>query len=211
MELCGGTHSERTGDIGLFKIISESAVGANLRRIEAVTGKAALEYTERQAETLREISSLLKTSPDQVGERLERLLVEYKQKEKEIESLRSKLLSSQSADLLEGVKEIDGTRVLVRQVEADSPKDLRDFADRIKERLGSGLIVLGARQDEKAMILCVVTKDLLGRYKAGQIVSRLSSILGGKGGGRDDMAQGGGNRPENLRLALEAVEEIISR
>ena len=211
MELCGGTHSERTGDIGLFKIISESAVGANLRRIEAVTGKAALEYTERQEETLREISSLLKTSPDQVGEKLERLLVEHKQKEKEIESLRSKLLSSQSADLLEGVKEINGTRLLVRQVEADSPKALRDFADRIKERLGSGLIVLGARQNEKAMLLCVVTQDLLGRYKAGQIVSRLSSIVGGKGGGRDDMAQGGGNRPENLAIALETVEEIISR
>jgi alanyl-tRNA synthetase len=211
MELCGGTHSQRTGDIGLFKIVSESAVGANLRRIEAVTGKAALEYTERQEETLREISSLLKTSLDQVGERLERLLVEHKQKDKEIESLRSKILSSQSADLLEGVKEINGTRLLVRQVEAGSPKELRDFADRIKERLGSGLIVLGARQDEKAMLLCVVTQDLLGRYKAGQIVSRLSSIVGGKGGGRDDMAQGGGNRPENLAIALETVEEIISR
>jgi alanyl-tRNA synthetase len=146
-----------------------------------------------------------------VGERLERLLVEHKQKEKEIESLRSKLLSSQSADLLEGVKEINGTRLLVRLVEADSPKALRDFADRIKERLGSGLIVLGARQDEKAMLLCVVTEDLLGRYKAGQIVSRLSSVVGGKGGGRDDMAQGGGNRPENLAIALETVEEIISR
>ena len=167
-----------------------------MRRIEALTGKAALEYTERQEETLREISSLLKTSLDQVGERLERLLVEHRQKEKEIESLRSKILSSQSADLLEGVKEINGTRLLVRQVEADSPKALRDFADRIKERLGSGLIVLGARQKEKVMLLCVVTQDLLGRHKAGQIVSRLSSIVGGKGGGRDDMAQGGGNRPE---------------
>ena len=211
MELCGGTHSQRTGDLGLFKIVSESAVGANLRRIEALTGKAALEYTERQEETLREISSLLKTSLDQVGERLERLLVEHRQKEKEIESLRSKILSSQSADLLEGVKEINGTRLLVRQVEADSPKALRDFADRIKERLGSGLIVLGARQKEKVMLLCVVTQDLLGRHKAGQIVSRLSSIVGGKGGGRDDMAQGGGNRPENLAIALQTVEEIISR
>ncbi len=211
MELCGGTHSEKTGDIGLFKIIGESAVGANLRRIEALTGKAALEYVELQEEILKEIASHLKTSPDQVRERLEKLLAEQKQKEKEIESLRSKVLSSKSADLLEGVKEIDGTRLLVRLVEADSPKELRDFADRIKERLVSGLIVLGARKDEKAMLLCVVTKDLLGRYKAGQIISRLCPMLGGKGGGRDDMAQGGGNRPENLGLALEAVEEIISK
>ena len=126
-------------------------------------------------------------------------------------SLRSKLLSSKSADLIEGGKEINGTRLLVRRVEADSPKDLRDFADRIKERLGSGLIVLGARKDETAMLLCVVTQDLQGRSKAGQIVSRLSSIVGGKGGGRDDMAQGGGNRPEDLDLALEAVEGIISK
>ena len=135
------------------------------------------------------------------------MLVEYRQKEKEIESLRSKLLSSQSADLLEGVKEIGGTRLLVRQVEADSPKALRDFADSIKERLGSGLIVLGARQDQKAMLLCLVTQDLLGRYKAGQIVSRLSSIVGGKGGGRDDMAQGGGTVPRTWRLPLKRLKK----
>jgi alanyl-tRNA synthetase len=211
MELCGGTHTARTGDIGLFKIVSESAVGANLRRIEAVTGKAALEYVQNQEESLKAIASTLKTSPDQVRDRLEKLLAEQKQREREIESLRSRLLSSKSSDLLEGIKEIDGMRLLVRQVEADSPKQLREFADRIKERLHSGVIVLGARKDDKAMLLCMVTDDLTGRFKAGQIISRLSGMVGGKGGGRDDMAQGGGSQPELLERALEAVEEIISR
>ncbi len=109
------------------------------------------------------------------------------------------------------MKEIQGARVLVREVQADSPKDLRDFADRIKEKFASGIIVLGARKDDKAMLLCMVTKDLVNRFKAGEIISRLSQMLGGKGGGRPDMAQGGGSRPELLGQALESVGEIISK
>ena len=209
MELCGGTHTTRTGDIGLFKIVSESAVGANVRRIEALTGKAAIEYIENQDEDLKYVASLLKTAPDQIREKIERLLKEQKLSEKEIESLRAKLLSSRSEDLLAGVKEIGGTKVLVQEVEADSPKDLREFADRIKDRLKSGIIVLGARQADKAMLICTVTKDLVVRFKAGEIISRLSGVLGGKGGGRPDMAQGGGNRPEELGRALKSVYEII--
>ena len=209
MELCGGTHTTRTGDIGLFKIISESAVGANLRRIDALTGKAALELIQHQDDDLKSIASIMKTTPDQIKDKIERLLKEQKQSESEIESLRSKLISRQSGDLLSGVKEIKGIKVLVRELEADSPKGLREFADRIKERLDSGVIVLGARKDEKAMLICVVTKDLLGRIKAGDIISRLSGMIGGKGGGRADMAQGGGNRPEELGLALESVYELI--
>ena len=209
MELCGGTHTARTGDIGLFKIVSESAVGANVRRIEALTGKAAIEYIENQDEDLKYVASLLKTAPDQIREKIERLLKEQKLSEKEIESLRAKLLSSRSEDLLAGVKEIGGTKVLVQEVEADSPKDLREFADRIKDRLKSGIIVLGARQADKAMLICTVTKDLVVRFKAGEIISRLSGVLGGKGGGRPDMAQGGGNRPEELGRALKSVYEII--
>jgi alanyl-tRNA synthetase len=209
MELCGGTHTTRTGDIGLFKIVSESAVGANVRRIEALTGKAAIEYIENQDEDLKYVASLLKTAPDQIRDKIERLLKEQKLSEKEIESLRAKLLSSRSEDLLAGVKEIGDTKVLVQEVEADSPKDLREFADRIKDRLKSGIIVLGARQGDKAMLICTVTKDLLARFKAGEIISRLSGLLGGKGGGRPDMAQGGGNRPEELGGALKSVYGII--
>ena len=209
MELCGGTHVDRTGDIGLFKILSESAVGSNVRRIEAVTGEAALEYAQSQEEELRTMALLLKTSPDQLEDRVEKLLKEQKQKERELESLKAKLLTTQSGDLLEGVREVQGARVLVRQVEADSPKELRDFADRVKEKLRSGVIVLGARKDDKAMLLCMVTKDLVNRFKAGQIISRLSDMVGGKGGGRPDMAQGGGSKPEELGRALEEALRII--
>jgi alanyl-tRNA synthetase len=210
MELCGGTHTHRTGDVGLFKIMSESAVGANVRRIEALTGKAALDYVQNQELEIKEASALLKTSPDQLRERIDKLLKEQRQQERELEALKSRLLSAQSEDLLAGVKEIKGARVLVREVQADSPKDLREVADRVKEKLDSGIIVLGARKDDKAMLLCVVTKDLLNQFKAGEIISRLSEMLGGKGGGRPDMAQGGGSRPELLGQALESVEEIIS-
>jgi len=209
MELCGGTHTARTGDIGLFKIVSESAVGANVRRIEAITGRAALEYAQNQEAELKKLAQLMKTSPDQLEEKVERLLREQRQREREIESLKAKLLSGRSEDLLEGAKEAGGIRLLVKEVQADTPKDLRDFADRIKERLKSGIIVLAARKEGKAMLLCVVTKDLVDRYHAGQIIGRLSEIVGGKGGGRPDMAQGGGSDLEALGRALKTAEELI--
>jgi alanyl-tRNA synthetase len=113
-------------------------------------------------------------------------------------------------DLLDGVKDINGTKLLVRQVGAHSPKELRDYGDRIKDKLQSGIVVLGAETDGKAMLLCMVTKDLVDRFKAGQIISRLSEIVGGKGGGRPDMAQGGGSKPEKLAVALESVQEMIA-
>jgi alanyl-tRNA synthetase len=209
MELCGGTHTARTGDIGLFKIIGEGAVGANVRRIEALTGEAAFQHLQAQEEDLKHVAALLKTTPDQIRDRADRLLRHQKEMEREMESLKSKLLSSRSGDLLAGVKDLAGISVLVREVEAASPKDLREFADRIKERLPSGIAVLGARKEGKAMLICLVTKDLTGRYKAGQIVGRLSEIVGGKGGGRADMAQGGGGNPENLQNALDSVYELI--
>jgi alanyl-tRNA synthetase len=209
MELCGGTHVHRTGDIGLFKILSEAAVGANVRRIEALTGEAALEYAQSREDELRNMALLLKTSPDQLEERLERLLKDQKQKDREIESLKSKLLSTQSGDLLAGIREVKGIQVLVREMEAESPKELRDFADRVKERLRSGLIVLGAKKDDKVMLLCMVTEDHVHRFKAGEMISRLSEMVGGKGGGRPDMAQGGGNKPEELGRAMEEVFRLV--
>ncbi|MBW2030362.1 MAG: alanine--tRNA ligase [Deltaproteobacteria bacterium] len=211
MELCGGTHTTRTGNIGLFKIAGESAVGANVRRIEALTGKAALEYVQDQEEDLRHIATLLKSAPDQAKDKAERLVKDIKQKEREIEQLKARLLTSQSVDLLAGVKEIDDTKVLVREVKADSPKALREFADRIKDRLKSGIIVLGARNEGKALLVCVVTRDLAGRYRAGDIIKQLSEIVGGKGGGRPDMAQGGGSRTEELERALEATYDLVKR
>ncbi len=209
MELCGGTHTSRTGDVGLFKIVNESAVGANLRRIEALTGKAAVEYVQSQDDELKSVASLLKTIPDQLKDKVERLLKEQKERDREIESLKSRLLSTRSGDLFEGVKEIGGVKVLALEMEANSPKDLREYADQIRDRLGSGIVVLGAKKGDKAMLISVVTKDLVDRFKAGEIISQLSGIVGGKGGGRADMAQGGGSRPEELGRALKSVYEII--
>jgi alanyl-tRNA synthetase len=209
MELCGGTHTERTGDIGLFRIISESAVAANVRRIEARTGEAALFYDQGQEKELNFVATLLKTTPGKTGERLERLLKENKEKDRELESLKLKLLSKKSEGFLSKVREVGGIKVVALETEAYSPKELRESADKIRDKLGSGVVVLGARNEGKAMLVCVVTKDLVERFKAGGIISRLSVIVGGKGGGRPDMAQGGGNRPEDLGKALEALDDII--
>jgi alanyl-tRNA synthetase len=210
MELCGGTHTSRTGNIGLLKIVSESAVAANVRRIEALTGESALEYVQNQEDERKEVSFLLKTSPDRLRERVDAFLKDHKQKDKEIDSLRSKIMSKQSGDLLSGVKEIDGgAKLLVREIEAGSPKDLRDYVDRIRDKIGTGIVVLGAKKEDKVMLICAVTKNLTDRFKAGDIIKQLSEIVGGKGGGRPDMAQGGGNRPQDLGRALEQVHEIL--
>jgi alanyl-tRNA synthetase len=209
MELCGGTHTDRTGDIGLFLITSETAVGANVRRIEALTGNTAFEYVQNQAHNLLDMAQLLKTTPDRLRDRVELILKEQKQKDKEIESLRAKVLSRESGELFAGMKEVNGIRTLVNEVKADSPKDLREYADRIKEKLKSGIIVLGTKKTGKVMLISVITEDLTDRFKAGDIIRRLSEIVGGKGGGRPDMAQGGGNRPDQLEHALESVFEMI--
>lgn len=209
MELCGGTHTKRTGDVGLFRILSESAVAANVRRIEALTGEAALQYTLERDSGLRKSASLLRTGPDKVGKRIERLLKELKEKEREIESLKGKLLTKKSEDLLTGIREIDGVKVLAREFQAGSPKELREYGDRIKDKLGSGIVLLGAGIEGKAMLTCLVTKDLAENFHAGEIIRQLSGIVGGKGGGRPDMAQGGGNQPEKLGEAFEALYALI--
>ncbi len=208
-ELCGGTHTERTGDIGLFKVVSEGAVGANLRRIEALSGEGALAHVQHQERALKAASALLKTAPDQLEERAERLLRDLKERDREIASLKGKLRAGSTTDLLEGAHEVSGVRVVAREVEADSPKVLREFADRIKERLASGVAVLGGRGDGKAMLICVVSPDLTDRVKAGEIIRRLSPMVGGKGGGRPDMAQGGGGELDKLPAALDSVPGMV--
>jgi alanyl-tRNA synthetase len=204
-ELCGGTHTGMSGDIGLFLIVSEGAVAANVRRIEALTGKGAIDYLQKQDNDIKDSASILKTTPDHMMERIEQLLNDQKTREREIESLKSKIMQMQSGDLLADVKEIDGVKFVVKEVDADTPKDLRDYADKIKDKLKSGVIVLGATKDDKVMLICSVTDDLTKKVKAGDIIKRLSEIVGGKGGGRPDMAQGGGNKPEELGRALESV------
>ena len=209
MELCGGTHAGHTGNIGLFRIISEGSVGANMRRIEALTGEAALRRDQESDRGMMIVASLLKTTPDKAGERVERLLNDLKEKERSLESLKAGLLIERSGDLLAGVREIRGIRVVARELEAGSPKDLRDACDRIRDKLGSGVILVGTKVEGRALLACVVTKDLTKRLNAGQMVKQLSVMVGGKGGGRPDMAQGGGNRPERLGHAIKALYGLI--
>ena len=209
MELCGGTHARHTGDIGLFRIIGESAVAANVRRIEALTGSKALEHDQSQERNLKLVASLLKTAPNKVAERLERLLAESKEKDKEIEVLKTRLLSKKSENILSDIREIKGIKILARELEAASQKELRESADKIKDKMGSGIVLLGTKDNGKVMLICMVTKDLTHRFKAGDIIRQLSGIVGGKGGGRPDMAQGGGSQPERLAEALGALETLI--
>ncbi|MCF8145848.1 MAG: alanine--tRNA ligase [Deltaproteobacteria bacterium] len=209
MELCGGTHTERTGNIGLFRIVSEGAVAANMRRIEALTGEAAFEYTLQRDHGLRTAALLLKTTPDQVGDKIERVLKTLKEKERAVETLTARLLTKRSDDLLAGGREIKGIRAIAREVEAGSPKELREWADRVKDKLDSGIVLLGARSDGKAMLICLVTHDLTGTFHAGEIIRQVSGLVGGKGGGRPNMAQGGGDQPEKLGQALETLYGLI--
>lgn len=210
-ELCGGTHVQRTGDIGLFRIVSETGVAANVRRIEALTGEAALRNDQQQEKILKTSASLLKTTAPQLVEKLQHLLRDLKERERHIEQLKARLLSQKSEDFMTGVKDVGGVKVLTQRFEAASPAELRDAADRIKDKMGSGIVVLGADREGKAMLTCMVTKDLVGRFKAGDIIRELSALVGGKGGGRPDMAQGGGNNPENLEHAFSKVYELIEK
>jgi alanyl-tRNA synthetase len=208
-ELCGGTHALRTGDIGFLKVVSESAVAAGVRRIEAVTGREAVRYARQLEKELKAAAGLLRASPFEMAERTEKLLKQQRELEKEIEGLRGKLASRDSADLFDRVREIRGVKVLTAAVEAADAKSLRDFGDKVRDRMPSGVVLLGSKADGKAMLLCLVTKDLTGRYHAGNIIKAIAPLVGGSGGGRPDMAQAGGSQPENLAQALDKLEELL--
>jgi len=209
-ELCGGTHAKRTGDIGFFKIISEGGIAAGVRRIEAVTGTGALDYVRSVEEEIQALSELLRASRGELVPKLEKLIEEKKTKEKEVEKLKTKLTSSRTTDILEGLREIKGVRVLSRLVEdVGTPKDLREYADRVRDRLGSGVALLGAETDGRAILIAIVTRDLAERFHAGHIVKKAAALLGGSGGGRADMAQAGGPDVSKLRLALDSVGEFL--
>jgi len=208
-ELCGGTHTGQTGNIGLFKIISESSVASGVRRMEALTGAAALEYTQQSQKILQETARLIKENAPAIPGRVKKMLAEIKSFEKEVDQLKTKLASGTGDASPEAVKLIDGVKVMVKSVAVDTPAALRNLADQFKDKIKSGIVVLGSKAGSKAMLIAVVTKDLSGRYHAGNIVKEIASVVGGRGGGRPDMAQAGGNQPENLDQALEKVYEVV--
>ena len=210
IELCGGTHVKRTGDIGLFKIVSEGGIAAGVRRIEAVTGEGAVAYINKQAETLSAIAALVKGDGNNVLDKVSALVERAKGLEKEIAQLNDKLASAAGASLLDAVVDVNGVKLLVANVEGTESKALRGMVDDLKNKLGSGIIALGVANGDKVSLIAGVTKDLTGQFKAGELVNHMASQVGGKGGGRPDMAQAGGSQPENLSSALESVNAWVS-
>ena len=205
VELCGGTHVTRTGDIGLFKITSEAGIASGVRRIEAVTGEHALDVVQAQQATLSSLSALLKTDSQNILDRVVSLQNQTKELEKSLNSAKQKLASQQGADMLSSVVEINGTKVLVANLEGVEAKSLRSMMDDIKNRIGEGVVVLGVANESKVNLIAGVTKSLISKVKAGELVNFVASQVGGKGGGRPDMAQAGGDKPENLGQALDSV------
>ena len=208
-ELCGGTHVSRTGDIGALKIVGESAVAAGVRRIEALTGGEAIKYFKKVEGELKKGANLLKTQPLELSERIEKMQKHQKDLEREIEVLKGKLAAKDSENLIESAKEINGIKVLATIVEAPDVKTLRDFGDKLRDKIASGIVLVGSKVEGKAMLLCMVTKDLTGKYHAGNIIKAIAPVIGGSGGGRPDMAQAGGPAAEKLAEAIQKIETLI--
>ena len=209
-ELCGGTHTTKTGDIGLFKIVSESSIASGVRRIEALTGEGALQYVQKTSILLEDTAHLVKERPEALPSKLQKMLGEHKALKKKIDRLKAQL-ASDSADIGgEAVESINDTNVLIQQVAVDNPAAFRDLADRLKDKIKSGIVVMGSVNGPKAFLIVGVTKDLTDRFHAGDIIRQIAPIVGGGGGGRPDLAQAGGTEPAKLDQALKEAHNIIA-
>ncbi|TAA20414.1 MULTISPECIES: alanine--tRNA ligase [Pseudoxanthomonas] len=210
-ELCGGTHVQRTGDIGLFKIVSESGVSAGVRRIEAVTGQGALDYVDGEERRLAEAAGLLGGSAAEVVERIRQLTERQRRLEREVESLKAKAASGATADLAGQAVEVDGIKVLAARLEGFDAKALRDAVDRLKQQLGDSVILLAGTEGGKAALVAGVNGAAMGRVKAGELLGHVAGLIGGKGGGRPDLAQGGGEDGPALASALAGVSTWVAQ
>ena len=209
MELCGGTHVQRAGDIGLFKITSESGVAAGVRRIEAVTGQAAYDWVVSTDQLVRDLAALVRGSRDDVDAKVRELIDRSRKLEKEVQQLKLKLASGQGGDLSAQARDVGGVKVLAAQIDGADAKSLRDTVDQLKVKLGSSVIVLASVDAGKVVLVAGVSTDLNSRLKAGDIASVVAAQVGGRGGGRADFAQAGGTQPENLPAALAGVEAMV--
>jgi alanyl-tRNA synthetase len=209
-ELCGGTHVRRTGDISFFKIGSEESIAAGVRRIVAYTGPKAVEHSQREADELRRAAALLKAGAFEVAQKIEQAQRRVRELERALEEASSKIAAAQSGDLAAKAREIGGAKVLAARVQGDG-KSLRELADKLRDRLGRGIVALAAEQDGKAILLVAVTKDLTGKVKAGDLVKEGAKLVGGSGGGKPDMAQAGGPDARGIDKALEAIETLAAR
>ncbi|WP_404363417.1 alanine--tRNA ligase [Marinobacter sp.] len=211
VELCGGTHVARTGDIGLLRITSESGISSGVRRIEAVTGQGALSWMETTDQSLREVANLVKGSRDTVVEKVQSLVDRSRQMEKELEQLKQKLASSAGTDLASSAVEVNGLKVVAAELPGADRKSLLDTVDQLKNKLGEGVVVLASVEEGRVTLVAGVTKKVTDRVKAGDLMKHLCAQVDGKGGGRPDMAQGGGNDPSRLAPALEGVAEWVAK
>ncbi len=210
IELCGGTHAKRTGDIGFLKVISESGIASGVRRIEAVTGEGALSYLGQLDQSITDIAAVLKGAKDTVVEKVKGLSERNRQLEKELEQLQAKLAAAKGGDLLSNAVDVNGIKVLAAKLDGVEAKALRDTIDQLKNKLGSAVVVLATESEGKISLAAGVTQDLVGKIKAGDIVRELTEKLGGKGGGRPDFAQGGGTDSAALPAALESVKALVA-
>ncbi|MBE9529066.1 MAG: alanine--tRNA ligase [Proteobacteria bacterium] len=208
-ELCGGTHVNRTGDIGLIKITAESSIAAGIRRIEAVTGHAALKSVEEAETALKESARLLRVPAAEVPVKVAKLMERTKEIERELQELKGKSKANEAGELADEAKEINGITVFAKKIEADDPKKLRQMADTLRTKLGSGVILLGSAKAGKAFLLAAVTKDLTDKLRAGDIIKRIAPIVGGRGGGKPELAQAGGTEPDKLDAAIAELVTIV--
>jgi len=210
-ELCGGTHVSRTGDIGLFKLKAEAGVASGVRRVEATTGEGALEWVRQREQILKEVSQLLKSSEEDAVDRIERLLAQYRDLEKTNAQLQSTLAGSQSDDILARARKMDGVSVIASRVEGVDDKGLRELADQLRDKLQPSVVVLGSLQGDRVALLAAVSKDIVKKYHAGNIIKQIAPLVGGGGGGRPDFAQAGGKDPSRLDEALQKVYELVEK
>ena len=210
-ELCGGTHLDATGQIGLFKVVSEGAVASGVRRIEGVTGEAALRHVGQEERALREAAGLLRIPPLDLPRRLQKLLDEQKQLEKQLQQLEGRLARSRALDLVASAREVAGVQVLAARLDGLDPEGLRAVVDLLRDKLGSGVICLGAVTDGKVNLVASVSRDLTGRFQAGKLIQDVARQVGGGGGGRPDLAQAGGKDPSKLDAALAQVAAWVER
>jgi len=210
-ELCGGTHVGATGEIGLMKIIAETGIAAGVRRIEAVTGPAAFQRLQDHEQLLSTLADRLRCGPEELTVRVEKLLARQKELEREVGRLTAKLSTTDLDAQMAGAKTVDNIRIVTLQVPLDSAKTLREVGDRVRDKLGSGAAILGGVLEDKVALLAIVSKDLVGRLHAGNIIKEVATLVDGSGGGRPDMAQAGGTRPDKLAHALAQAAVIIEK
>jgi len=210
-ELCGGTHVSRTGDIGLFKVVAEGGVAAGVRRIEAVCGDVAIAWVDAQQDTLAAVTAALKAQPQEVAQKVGQTVEQVRALEKELAKLKSKLASSQGDDLAAQAVDVKSIKVLAALLEGADVPTLRETMDKLKDKLKSAAIVLASVSDGRVNLIAGVTADLTAKLKAGELVNAVAQQVGGKGGGRPDMAQAGGTRPENLPAALAGVRPWVEQ